>query len=175
MTRGVGLVSRAIRFFTRTFGESRTKVNHVGVIVAEGDLESCIEVEALVRVREIRLWDGYGPTNPDAVAIYRPTNLTPAETDVIVAEAREQVGKRYGFLKLLGHFLDWLLLGTYLFRRLTQNGNYPICSWLVAHAFAKAGKTFGVDAGAADPDDIWDFITANPDKYTLVHPLQRIW
>ena len=109
------------------------------------------------------------------VAVYRPLNLPPEEIDIIVAEAREQVGKKYGVLKLFGHLLDWLLLGAYVFRKITRNKKYPICSWLVAHAFAKAGKDFGVKPGAADPDDIWDFIEKNPYKYELVHPLKRIW
>jgi hypothetical protein len=65
-------------------------------------------------------------------------------------------------------------MGAYIFRRLTQNGDYPICSWLVAHAFAKAGKTFGVQPGAANPDDIWDFIVDNPEKYGEIHPLVQL-
>ena len=85
------------------------------------------------------------------------------------------MGKTYGYFKIIMHLLDWLLLGAYVFRRLTTNGNYPICSWLVAHAFAKADKNFGVAPGAANPDDIWDFVEENPDKYEQVHPLQPIW
>jgi hypothetical protein len=175
MTRGHSFISRAIRVFTRTIGEKRTKVNHVGIIVSSGDYQTSKIVEALIKVREVRLWYGYGPPRKDDVAIYRPTNLTPEEIDIVVAEAREQVGKTYGFLKILGHFLDWLLLGAYIFRRLTQNGDYPICSWLVAHAFDKAGKTFGVHPGAATPDDIWDFVVDNPDKYKRIRPLTRLW
>lgn len=175
MTRGKGFVSRAIRFFTRTIGEKRTKVNHVGIIVSAGGFKESSEVEALIEVREVKLWYGYGPPSTDDVAIFRPTNLSPEEIEVIVAEAREQVGKTYGFFKILGHILDWLLLGAYIFRRLTQNGDYPICSWLVAHAFAKVDKTFGVAPGAATPDDIWDFIVDNPDKYREIHPLGRLW
>ncbi len=52
--------------------------------------------------------------------------------------------------------------------------DYPICSWLVAHAFACAGKDFGCEAGAATPDDIWDFVTTNADKYVRIHPLVPI-
>lgn len=175
MTRGHSLISKAIRIFTRTIGEKRTKVNHVGIIVTAGKLETSRVVEALVTVREVKLWSGYGPPTTDDVAIYRPTNLTAEEIGVIVAEAREQVGKTYGFFKILGHFLDWLLLGAYIFRRLTQNGDYPICSWLVAHAFAKVEKSFGVDPGAATPDDIWDFIVDHTDVYREIHPLTRLW
>jgi hypothetical protein len=47
----------------------------------------------------------------------------------------------------------------------------PVCSWLVAQAYAKAGETFGVPPGAASPDDIWDYVTAHPKKYLMLHPL----
>ena len=73
--------------------------------------------------------------------------------------------------------LDWILQGAYVFRRLTSDQRYPICSWLVAHAFSKAGKNFGVAAGAAQPDDIWDFVSdpQNHEKYSCIHELKRIW
>ncbi len=74
-------------------------------------------------------------------------------------------------LKLVAHLADWFLQGAYVFRRLTQDDRYPICSWVVACSFAKADKNFGVVPGAASPDDIWDFCKANPDKYTEVLPL----
>lgn len=175
LTYGAGFFSKLIRFFTRTIGESRTQVNHTGIVVTEGDLEDCLIVETLLRVRKHKLWKRYGPFSHDKVAVYRPINLTPAETDTIVAKALEQVGKKYGIFTAIGHLLDWLLLGAYVFRKITQNRDYPICSWLVAYAFAKAGKTFDVQPGAAQPDDIWDFIQKNPEKYRLIHPLEQIW
>ena len=175
LTRGHSLLSRAIRFFTRSIGEKRTKINHVGIIVEEGNLQSCLGVEALSRVRKHRLWYKYGPPNKDSVSIFRPINVNEDEIGVIVNEALEQVGKKYGYLKIITHLLDWFLLGVYFFRRFTCKEKYPICSWLVAHSFSKAGKNFGVSTGAAQPDDIWDFITNNPDKYQEIHPLKQIW
>jgi hypothetical protein len=175
LTRGKGWLSKAIRFFSRTIGESRTKVNHVGVVVNEGDLGHCEVVEALSKVRKHTLWKQYGPPKDTQVAVYRPTNLIPEQIETIVAEANEQVNKTYGYFKVVGHLLDWCLGGAYVFRRIFRNGKYPICSWLVAHAYAKVGKTFGVEPGAADPDDIWDFVTTEPEKYEEIHPLQRIW
>ncbi len=175
LTRGHSWLSKAIRFFTRSIGESRTQVNHVGVVVEPGDLKTCVEVEALIKVRRHRLWAQYGPPKRDSVAIYRPINLTEAEIAKVVESANRQVGKKYGFLKLLAHLLDWLLLGAYVFRRIARNGKYPICSWLVAHAFAAAGKDFGVAAGMADPDHIWDFVNTKKDKYKEVHSLKPIW
>jgi hypothetical protein len=115
------------------------------------------------------------PPNETSVAIFRPLNINQSEINIIVNEALEQIGKKYGFLKILAHLLDWFLLGAYVFRRITRNGNYPICSWLVAHAYSKAGKTFNVKPGAAQPDDIWDFIIDNQDKYEEMHPVKPLW
>jgi hypothetical protein len=174
LTKGPGLFSRLIRFFSRSIGESRTKVNHTGVVVKEGTLRTAEIVEAVAVARRCPLWDHYGPRSKNAVAIFRPVNLTAEQISVIVATAERQVGKQYGIGKLVAHLVDWMLLGAYVFRRLADNGDYPICSWLVAHAFAKAGKDFGVEPGAAEPDDIWDFVTTNKDKYELIHPLERL-
>jgi hypothetical protein len=67
-----------------------------------------------------------------------------------------------------------MLLGAYVFRRLVPGRRYPICSWVVAESFGKAGKHFGVEPGAASPDDIWDFIEARPDLYETIHPLRPL-
>jgi hypothetical protein len=174
LTRGPGLLSRLIRFFSRSIGESRTKVNHAGLVVKEGSLRTAEIVEAVAAVRRCRLWEHYGPPAKDAVAVFRPLNLTVEQVPVIVSTAERQVGKQYGIGKLVAHLLDWSLLGAYVFRRLANSGDYPICSWLVAHAYAEAGKDFGVEPGAADPDDIWDFVTAHTDKYERLHPLQPL-
>lgn len=164
-------MSRAIRLFTRVIGESRTKVNHVGVIVAEGDLRTAVAVEALTKVKRHKLWKQYGPPCSSEVAIYRATNLSEDEIETITKAAESYVGRPYGYLKLLAHLADWFLQGAYVFRRLARMDKYPICSWLVAHSFAKAGKYFGVPPGAASPDDIWDFIQRHQDIYTEIYPL----
>lgn len=174
LTYGESFLSAGIRFFTRGVGEKRTKVNHVGIIVTEGTVANCRIVESISRAREIPLLEAYGPPKNDKVAIYRAINMSPEEIQRVVASARRQVGKRYGYFKVLTHLLDWCLLGAYVFRRLARDGNYPICSWLVAHAFEEAGKDFGVTPGAASPDDIWDFVSANHDKYTCIQPLTRL-
>jgi hypothetical protein len=174
LTKGPGLISKLIRFFSRTLGESRTKVNHAGVVVKEGPLRAAEIVESVAVARRCRLWEHYGPPAKDAVAVFRPLNLTDEQVAVIVATAERQVGKKYGISKLVAHLLDWALMGVYLFRRLAKNGDYPICSWLVAHAFSGAGKNFGVDPEAAEPDDIWDFVTTHKDKYDCLHPLQGL-
>ena len=167
-TRGSGLLSRAIRVCTRSFGEKPSRVNHVGVIVEEGGIQTAMVVEALIKVRKHRLWKQYGSSKRQQVAVYRAKNLNPEQIEIIIAEANKQVGRRYGFGKIIAHFLDWLLTGAYVFRRLTSDPRYPICSWLVAHSYSEAGKHFGVAPGAADPDDIWDFIVKRTDIYESI-------
>ena len=175
LTRGNSLLSKAIRFFSTSIGESRAKVNHVGLVATKGSVYDCMVIEALSKVKKHTMWKQYGPFKKDLVAVYRPLNLTQDETELILKTANKQVGRKYGYLKIVAHLLDWFLLGAYVFRRLTNDERYPICSWLVAHSFAKAGKYFGVKPGAAEPDDIWDFVTQNPKKYKEMFPLSRIW
>jgi hypothetical protein len=174
LTQGKGPLSRAIRFFSRGIGESRTMVNHVGIVVESGPPRRAVVVEALSRVKRHRIWERYGPPSGDSVAVYRAKNLSQEEIATIVTAAESYVGRNYGYFKILAHLLDWLLLGAYGFRRLARMDKYPICSWLVAHSFAKAHKHFGVEPGAANPDDIWDFVQEHPAIYEPVHPLQPL-
>ncbi len=173
LTKGDSFVSRAILFFTRSFGEKRTEVNHVGIVVGAGPVRSAVIVEALGKVRKHPL-GRYAKKRTTAVAVFRPLNLDEAEKDLIVQKAESYVGRRYGVVKIAGHLADWCLQGAYVFRWLTRNDSYPICSWVVAHAFSAAGKEFGVEAGAANPDDIWDFVLKNPDKYEQIRELRPL-
>lgn len=162
--RGKGWLSDKIRALTRHIGESRTQISHVAIGVDEDTV-----VEALSKVRQ-----GGLQTDGD-VAIFRPKGLTPDEIAVIVKDAKSYVGRSYGYIKIAAHALDWLLQGAYVFRRLTQVDNYPICSWVVAKAYAAAGHTFGVDAGAASPDDIWDYVTKHPEQFHMVRELKPLY
>jgi hypothetical protein len=171
LTRGRGLLSRAVQIFTRSIGEKRTVVNHVGIVVEEGTIRTAYVVEALIKVRRHPLWQQYGPPSNKLVAVYRPENLDEEEIGKVVAYARKQVGRPYAVYKLLAHLADWILCGAYVFRWLVREDDYPICSWLVAHAFKQAGKDFGVPEWVAQPDDIWDFIQEQPEKYSEVYPL----
>jgi hypothetical protein len=170
LTKGTSFISRAIRLFTRSFGEKRTQANHVGIIVKRGTVHSAMAVEALTKVKRHPL-GRYAKKHTTGVAVFRPINLTDDEMAKIVAKAESYVGRKYGWPKIIAHLGDWCLKGAYVFRRLTQDDDYPICSWVVAHAFLAAGKEFDVPAGAANPDDIWDFVVNNPDKYRQVRDL----
>lgn len=179
LVRGDSLGSRLIRFFTRSHGEPRSCVNHVGVIVVSGSAATAELIESVSpKVRQSRFARYLG--SREEVAVARPLNLSDHERDTIVAKARTYLGQQYGWLKVVAHGLDWALRGIYFFRRLpwVREDNYPICSWLVAHAYKAAGKYFDVDPGAATPDDIWDFVEAasagESPRYEWVVKLQRL-
>jgi len=184
LTQGSGVISKAIRIFTRNIGEKRTKVNHVGIVVKGGSIKEAVIVEALSKVMKHKLIYRYGVINnkdnntntysKNKIAIYRPINLTQKEIKLIVEKANSYVGRKYGYFKIVMHFLDWLLLETYVFRRLTNEDKYPICSWVVAYSFLAVGKDFGVAPGAASPDDIWDFVQKNKNKYKEVFELDYL-
>lgn len=171
LARRRSFISRAIRFFTQRFGESRSEVSHAGIVVGGGTIEQAKIVEAAGRVKKRPLLPRYGTRSKTEVAFYRPLNLSPEQRAAIVAAAEDYVGRDYSYFKILLHLLDWILQGAYFFRRLGGLSDYPICSWVVAQSYAKAGKTFGVPAGAASPDDIWDFVTRHPHRYSMVRGL----
>ena len=173
LTRSRGLVGWFISTFTRHFGESRTKATHTGLVVEGGPVQTAVIVEALSTVKRHRLLDRYAEGKSE-VAVFRPLNLTDEQIRAVVLKAESYVGRKYGYMKILAHWADWLLQGAYVFRRLTSEDRYPICSWVVAHAFAAAGRHFGVEPGAATPDDVWDFVTEHPDVYGEVLPLDRL-
>jgi hypothetical protein len=173
LTQGTSFISRAIRFFSRTGGESRTEANHVGIVVAGGTEHSAVIVEALTKVKR-RKMSAYASSDNTKVAVYRPTNVSDDDMALIMAKANSYVGNDYGYVKIAAHLADWFLGGRYFFRRFAAMDKYPICSWVVAYAYAEAGYDFGVHPGAASPDDIHDFCVANPDKYIEVHPMELI-
>ena len=161
LTRGSGFISRAIRVLTRQRGETATQVNHVGIVVAGASyLHQAMLVEALLRVKCHSVWNGYG-NGKSQLAVFRPVTLTDMERRSIVAAARAYIGRDYGSLKLLLHLADWCLGGRYVFRRIGQLDEFPICSYLVARAYRVVGKDFGVPDRAASPDDIWDFCVSS--------------
>ena len=171
-TRGTGILSRLIRFFSTTGGESRTMVNHVAVVTHGGTAGGALIVEALTTVQYNRLWRYATPKNE--IAIFRARNLSIQEANLVARTAMTYVGRTYGYLKIVTHFLDYFLGGRYVFRHLTVSDRYPICSWVVAHAYDAVGKRFGVSDNAASPDDMWDYCVTHPDKYTCVMPLGQL-
>lgn len=100
------------------------------------------------------------PYPPSRVRIYRPLNIPQQELVRIAREAEKYRGRPYGWSKLVLHALG--------LSRFAFIDGLPICSWVVAAPYAKAGYTFGVDARDATPDSIHDFIVKHPNRYERI-------
>jgi hypothetical protein len=177
VTRGHTVLGRLIRFFSRSVGEDKSRVNHTGIIV-DGAADDPIIVEALHTVKRYGIYSKYSGTSDD-IAIFRPLNLTNEERAAIIQKAESYVGLKYGYLKIGAHFGDWVLnritrKELHFFRRAMKMDRYPICSWVVAKSYEAGGKTFGVKPGDATPDDIWDFCLENPDKFQFLRELTTL-
>ena len=171
---GRGWVSSAIRRFSQGPKEKRPSVfNHVAIAVGKDAM-----VEALL--------SGVKRTNfflrsrdaGERVLVARKIGLTELERGNLMLEATRQVGRKYGYAKIAGHFGDWALSkvaqrNVYFFRRMTGNGNYPICSWVVGYAYfyTLPGFCFNmVSPQYCQPDDIGDEIVENiRDKWQIVY------
>lgn len=173
-TCGDSKVSKLIRWFTRSKGEAKTQVNHVGLVIGGGTLGEAVIIEAVRTVQIGRLMRRYGPPKTDRVAVYRCIGVSMIDLAEACLAAESYEGRKYGYLKIAAHALDRLIGGKYVFRRLAGMDNYPICSWLVAYSFEKIGISFGVPADAADPDDIWDWVASHPRKFRAVRPLTQL-
>lgn len=169
-TRGRGRLARLILFLTRGRGEAKTKVNHVGLVTRGGGVwqePPAIIVEALQRVVRRPLLEYARPESPE-VAVWRCTVLTGDDREAICKSAEAQVGRKYGYLKLLSYLPGWFGKGLSWIPLVTGG---QVCSNLVAYAFGEEGLFFGVEPGRATPDDILDFCETHPAKYAEVVPL----
>ncbi len=174
-TANPDLTGRLIRFFERAPQQPKPQVSHVGLIAASMPLIFAPVIEALATVRNRVMWDAYVKSKTP-VRIWRPKTLTEGQKTRILAKANSYVGRKYGWIKIGAHAVDWLLSklfsrDVYAARRVAGLDRYPICSWVVAQAYAAAGLYFGVEPGAAQPDDIDAYCASHPDKYELVWDL----
>lgn len=64
----------------------------------------------------------------------------------------------YNAVRYPGDIFDRVLCGAHVFRRLIRSDDHPVCSWVAVHCYGKLGLHFGVETGAAAPDDIHDVI-----------------
>ena len=177
-TQSGTVLGRLIRRFTQQRGEPRTLAQHCGLVVnggyiTRGMFPQAWIVEAVSEVKWRAIRTGYGDTGIK-LTVYRPLNLSYDARSLIRERARQYIGKKYGHVKIIAHFLDWCLGGEVVFRTLCKMDNYPICSYLVAKCFQAVGADFGIRARAASPDDILDFCQVNTDKYRLILPWVEI-
>jgi hypothetical protein len=173
LTRSSGWAGKLIRFGTQQRGEGRSMVSHAGLIL-DGSGTLIEAIFAGVQIHDLeRCYQG----REDLVSIWRPINISADERQQICDRATTYNGDTYGYGKIVLHTLDGLLgkLGIPpVFKRLSWLDDFPICSYLVAQAYADIGFEFGVSAKLASPDDIWDFVNCNPSKYICIRKLSKL-
>lgn len=158
-------VSFLIRLMSTLRGEGPTFANHVGVIAW-----SSVVCEALAEgVKFHELVKKYAKPRYE-VAIFRSLEVGAGDQVRIAKAIQHYRNKKYGKAKLAAHAVDWFLSAftgwrwdVYAARRLCRMDRYPICSWLVAWVYKRAGVPFKADPRKAQPDDLMDEVEADPD------------
>lgn len=162
-------VAKAILFVTRNVFEGHSMVSHVGMVLnSTGEI-----IEALTKTGvTVGLIEKY---NGVEIAIYRNTHLTYQARYAIALASLKDVGKPYGFFKILAHFIDrFVFFDYYVVRRLTSTDITEICSYFVPKWYKKVvGMEFGVEVGCANPDDIWDYVNNKENGWKCVLPLGK--
>lgn len=160
LTRGQTLIAQAILLGETEPGESKTIVNHAGIISVGGTAQQARVIESLARGTVERPLSAYRRADADSVAIYRLQPLTDDQASAIVAVARRYVGRPYGWLRILADAGDWILGSRWFFRGMVPARVAPVCSGVVACAYNAIGYRFhDIDPAMVQPDDIWDCIT----------------
>ncbi|KKN67405.1 hypothetical protein LCGC14_0461480 [marine sediment metagenome] len=151
--RGRGRISRLICWFSRSVGEAPTFASHVGMVL-DPERQSLIEALRTVVIRRIDSYRG----EADVMVIRLPHGLLSSERVVMREQAIKYLKHRYGYLKIIVHALDHLLVkDRYVFRRLARLDDYPICSWLVAYVYKRVlNYRFGELPNLVSPDDMLD-------------------
>jgi hypothetical protein len=179
LTRGVKRLARIIRVCQRSKGELPSIVNHA-LTSADYQIGKCaMIIEALDTVKYHDLYERYGDTS-EMVSMFRHRHLTDSQRRAVAEKAKSYVGRKYGYLKIGAHLGDYglsRLFGheVYFCRRIAGIDKYPICSWVVAFAYAEIGVLFlGKKPGFVEPDDIWDEVTKHPETWENVLPLSYL-
>lgn len=166
-TRSNTKLGAVIRYVDVSPDGRPTWANHMLMFTTPGVVgnvpvhQQAMAVEAQWHVEHKPWWDRHKDEPGNRIRVYRPLFLRRLEdVDVIVARALEHVGARYGYWKLGAHALDrYLFNGEKVISSLLFLDSRPICSYLVADAYAEAGylEAFGQDPQGVSPDSGLDF------------------
>lgn len=160
-----GLLSRLIRKFTTDKTETLSWASHVAMVYEVTDREVLI-IEALSQI-EIHPIEYYQKKGSKLIVMRSLPELQEKQQQNIIETANRYYGNKYGYLTLVAHLLDRLLGNRYLFRKLINMENYPICSWLVSWCYWQGAEIAFTDPpDIAQPDDIMDFAQKN--RWTII-------
>lgn len=165
-TRSKTRLGWAIRWFQRSRGEPKSWTNHTAGI---GFSENVVEADTTVISTPFDEWK-----EDKDFQIWRTVDLDVSSQSFVASYAEAQIGRKYGFAKIIPHALDGLLSkitggSPYVFRRMLFIKEYPICSWLWAYAYHQAELDFGSNPQKVSPDDQFDFVMNHPEKWERIY------
>jgi len=148
-------------------------VSHTALVIDSGTFSTANIVEALSKVEKHTIVSQYEKETGIEITCYRPLDLDDTEREIIVKKAISYVGCTYGYAKILTNFLDFLLGGLYVFRRITTPEKDPMCYEIVSIAYSEDNLYFGTEPGAALPEEILLYCEAHPKKYQKIFTYKK--
>ncbi|KKL17977.1 hypothetical protein LCGC14_2480160, partial [marine sediment metagenome] len=161
LTRGSGFISRAIRRFGHEEGQEAL-VSHAGIFISP-----MFVIEALSRVVTSAFPRDFKEKGSQYIVL-SPKNVPDEQRRILALIASNFSARSYGYLKIVGQMVDWMIMSNWFSSRVLTWDRYPYCSFLVAEAYRSIGMDFGVPSKSTTPDDILDFCMAHPEKYGIV-------
>jgi hypothetical protein len=167
LDRGDNLLSKGILECQRQRGEGKSIVSHAGLIVEGGNPLKSKLIESLhtTVIRNL----SYYLDGKRSIIVFRNRTFDGSNRVEIVKKAMEYTTRSYGYHIIAAHFMDYLLGGKYVFRKMFKMGKYDICSWKVSYPYASIGYKFlGIEPNLVQPDDIWDHIMKTIDEWEVI-------
>lgn len=163
LTRGMSVPAKLIRVGTKEPAErQKSRVNHAGIIVCGGGVNKARIVESLDSGTVERPLSAYRTVEADSATVYRLQPITDDQRAAVAHIARSYVGRDYGWAMVAAHAADWLIGSRWFFRGMIPASANPVCSGVVAIAYAAIGYRFrAIPPHTVQPDDIWDDVTNN--------------
>jgi hypothetical protein len=173
------LYSRVGGWLMRDRGEAPTYAVHTAHFVDPGRV---LEMDFVARIKSfddvlnnrymLDLWRRRG------FEVWRCATLTDQQRQALTRQSLAYLNVKFGMAKLGAHLLDDLigkLAGRefFLFRHIDPQGRRPVCSGITASVYDRAlHYRFGVHPECADPDDIYDWVTAHASEWVRVYRLE---
>lgn len=170
--RGLGALSRAIRWAERSKGEAVSWANHAMVTTRPGYLvpphhprepQLAWVSESLWKNTNHCWWPAYRNSPGYSVAVFRPRYLSKAQVDAIVANALSREGDPYGWWRLFT-FLGRRVLGLDL-PKLHLQQKAVVCSNHQGLAELAGNVSLGKPPNELDPDDGMDWALSHPEDF----------
>lgn len=161
------LPGRLGSWIAQSRGEDPTYAVHTAQFIDPGTL---LEMDFLTEKRKL----SHLLSSRRGFEVWRLRGLTAEQRETLTQKALVYFGMKFGWGKLVTHVLDGLInkivrKEIFFFRRLNHSDRYPICSWITAFAYERAlHYRFGVPPQCADPDQMHDWVEANPKEWTLI-------